>query len=421
MWLFNNPPRKLLKEKYGFEPTAEWLDHVQKVVRPLQQRRLRLVRLGRRPGDDQPPRRRRRPAEAQQQGARTTSRTASTPRRSAEEFKCGRPGAERPHGDRRRDRPGQGRRQAGHDRPSRRSRPAAASSPRSRRNRSKKTGLRSDVVTLYQGGQYHLYRFKQYTDVRLVFAPEQQIAFFGGDPDNFDYPRYDLDVCFFRVYENDKPAKIEHYLKWSKDGAKDDELVFVSGHPGPHRSAQHRGRLEYLRDIGYPVPAATAQSPGSAARRSTAAAATRTNARRRTCSSASPTAARPAIGGLAGLHDPAIMAKKKAEEKALRDAVAKNPELKDVADAWDTIAKRAEGPRRQHPQRYTLLEGGAGFNTQPVRHRPHAGPRRRGMRQAERGTAARVRRLGPGVARAAALLRSGRSTTTSRSPSSPTR
>src|SRR5205085_2963409 len=76
-----------------------------------------------------------------------------------------------------------------------------------------KTGLRSDVVTLYQGGQYHLYRFKKYTDVRLVFAPEQQIAFYGGDPDNFEYPRFDLDVCFFRVYENDKPAKIEHYLK----------------------------------------------------------------------------------------------------------------------------------------------------------------------------------------------------------------
>ncbi len=83
-----------------------------------------------------------------------------------------------------------------------------------------KTGLRSDVITLYQGGLYHLYRFKKYTDVRLVFAPEESIAFFGGDPDNFEYPRYDLDICFFRVYENDKPAKIEHYLKWSRPGPR---------------------------------------------------------------------------------------------------------------------------------------------------------------------------------------------------------
>ena len=95
-----------------------------------------------------------------------------------------------------------------------------------------KTGLRSDVVTLYQGGVYHLYRYKKYTDVRLVFAPEQQIAFFGGDPDNFEYPRFDLDICFFRVYEDGKPVQPKHYLKWSKAGAKDDELVFVSGHPG---------------------------------------------------------------------------------------------------------------------------------------------------------------------------------------------
>src|ERR1051325_6015961 len=78
-----------------------------------------------------------------------------------------------------------------------------------------KTGLRSDVVTLYQGGQFHLYCYKRYDDVRLVFAPEEQIAFYGGDPDNFEYPRYDLDVCIFRAYENGKPAKIEHFLKWN--------------------------------------------------------------------------------------------------------------------------------------------------------------------------------------------------------------
>ena len=94
------------------------------------------------------------------------------------------------------------------------------------------SGLRSDVVTLYQGGVYNLYRYKRYDDVRLVFAPEEQIAFYGGDPDNFEYPRYDLDICFFRAYENGQPAKIEHFLKWNTKGPSDGELTFVSGHPG---------------------------------------------------------------------------------------------------------------------------------------------------------------------------------------------
>src|SRR3954467_12940000 len=115
-----------------------------------------------------------------------------------------------------------------------------------------KTGLRSDVVTLYQGGAYHLYRFKKYTDVRLVFAPEQQIAFFGGDPDNFEFPRYDLDVCIFRVYENNQPAKIQHFLKWSKNGTKEGELTFVSGHPGSTSRQLTMAELEFIRDTQYP-------------------------------------------------------------------------------------------------------------------------------------------------------------------------
>src|SRR5215211_1119217 len=96
----------------------------------------------------------------------------------------------------------------------------------------KASGLRSDVVTLYQGGQYNLYRYKKYTDVRLVFAPEFEIAFFGGDPDNFEYPRYDLDMALFRVYENDKPIKSTSFFKWSTKGSSANELVFVPGHPG---------------------------------------------------------------------------------------------------------------------------------------------------------------------------------------------
>ena len=115
-----------------------------------------------------------------------------------------------------------------------------------------KTGLRSDVVTLFQGGEYHLYRYKKYTDVRLVFAPEVAIAFFGGDPDNFEYPRYDLDVCFFRAYENDKPVHPADYLKWSASGAKDGDLVFVSGHPGSTSRLNTMTHLQFFRDVAYP-------------------------------------------------------------------------------------------------------------------------------------------------------------------------
>src|SRR6185312_458244 len=115
-----------------------------------------------------------------------------------------------------------------------------------------KTGLRSDVVTLYQGGAYHLYQYKRYDDVRLVFAPEQQMAFFGGDPDNFEFPRYDLDICLFRVYENGAPAKIEHFLRFSTTGTKEGELIFVSGHPGRTDRQLTMAELAFMRDVQMP-------------------------------------------------------------------------------------------------------------------------------------------------------------------------
>jgi hypothetical protein len=225
----------------------------------------------------------------------------------------------------------------------------------------KQTGLRSNVITLYQGAQYHLYRFKRYTDVRLVFAPEQQIAFFGGDPDNFAYPRYDLDVCFFRVYEDGKPAKVPHYLKWSKSGPQDGELAFVSGHPGHTDRLNTQSDLEYLRDTGFPfllqrlnrmeVMLSIYSARGEEFER---------KAKDLLFGVANSRKAR--FWGLAGLQDPAVMAKKKAQEKSLRDAVGSTADLKDVADAWDVIAK-TQKVRKDNIKRYTMLEGGAGFNS----------------------------------------------------------
>ena len=223
-----------------------------------------------------------------------------------------------------------------------------------------KTGLRSDVVTLYQGGAYHLYRFKRYTDVRLVFAPEQQIAFFGGDPDNFEYPRYDLDICIFRVYENDQPAKVPHHLRWSKQGAAAGELTFVSGHPGRTDRLLTMAELQYLRDVQFPYTLErlkrlevllTAYSARS-----------EENARRAKDDLFGVQNSRKARdGGHAGLLDPVLIGRKADAEEALKRAAAARPELAGVAAAYAEIAS-AQQAIGAVALRYRLLEGSHGFS-----------------------------------------------------------
>lgn len=199
-----------------------------------------------------------------------------------------------------------------------------------------KTGLRSDVVTLYGGARYHLYRYKKYTDVRLVWAPESGIAFFGGDADNFEYPRYCLDVCIFRVYEDDKPAQIEHFLKPSAAGVRDGEVVFVSGNPGRTQRILTVAALKYQRDHYLPYVLDFLrrreilwQQFGLEGEEQT---------RRAEDDLLGIQNSRKALKGrLQGLQTPAFFAAKEREEEELLQRVAEDDKLKDKLAAWQTI------------------------------------------------------------------------------------
>ncbi len=199
--------------------------------------------------------------------------------------------------------------------------------------------IRCDVVTLYSGAMYNLYKYKKYDDIRLVFAPEFAIAFFGGDPDNFEYPRYDLDISFFRAYENGQPAQTANYLKWSPNGASNNDLIFVSGHPGRTGRLQTTDQLGYLRDYEYPLRLSSY---------------TRRVAALQKFSDDSPENAREAqsdifgiqnafkafTGYEAALKDQDLMAKKTADEKDLQQYLNSSPQRKqEYGDPWSAIAK----------------------------------------------------------------------------------
>src|SRR5262245_20236831 len=250
MWLFNNAPRKYLKEKYDFAATEQWLEHVQKSSVRFNSGGSGsfvsadgLVLTNHHVGADA----------LQKMGTKDKNyyRDGFHAKTRAEESKC--------------EAMELNVLMAIENVTDRVNKAVPAETPLDKaaalrravintieKEAKEKTKLQPQVVTLYQGGAYHLYLFKKYTDVRLVFAPEQAIAFFGGDPDNFEYPRYDLDICLFRVYEDDKPAKIKHHLKWAKGPLKENDLVFVSGHPGRTNRMNTVAELDYLRDVGYP-------------------------------------------------------------------------------------------------------------------------------------------------------------------------
>ena len=360
MWLFSNPPVRQVKEKHGFEMTPEWLEHLQKSS----------VRFGNGGSG----------SFASANGLILTNHHVgsgmieklSTPERdllkdgfyaktAEDELKC--PDLELNVLMSIED--VTGRVNAAIDpktSPDKASAKRRAVIAEIEKESDEKTGLRSDVVTLYQGGAYHLYRYHRYTDVRLVFAPDVKAAAFGGDADNFEFPRFCLDYCFFRAYENGKPAKTPHFLKWNPAGAAEDELVFTSGHPGRTNRLVTLAQLESMRDDSFPyrldqifrseamMRAWSDRDPENTRRAKGAITGTQ-NGRK------------ALVARLNGLLDPAFMARKEEDEKKLRDSFRRKDEWKGAAAAFSKIANTKESSEKLEA-RLRMFEGGDAFGTQ---------------------------------------------------------
>ena len=200
------------------------------------------------------------------------------------------------------------------------------------------SGLRSNVITLYGGGRYHLYQFKKYTDVRLVWSPESAIAFFGGDADNFEYPRYCLDACLFRVYENDEPAKIKHFLKWSEAGPAENELVFVSGNPGRTSRIFTTAALKHQRDVQMPYILDFIRRREVLLQQFSLGGAEKARIAKDGLFGIQ-NARKARMGMLQGLQDPATMAAKEKAEAELLAKIKSDPKLQKYVSAWDRVAE----------------------------------------------------------------------------------
>ncbi|MBS0660766.1 MAG: S46 family peptidase [Verrucomicrobia bacterium] len=359
MWLFTAPPREQLRERYQFEPSAEWLEHL----------RLSSIRFGNGASA----------SFVSEDGlvmtnhhvGRGTIQKLSTPERNLlqngflarqpkDEIPCPdlelnvlasiedvttRVNAAVPHGA---------------------DGVAAAAARRKviaeiEKESLEATKLRSDVIKLYQGGQYHLYRYKRYTEVKLVFAPESDLAKFGGDPDNFEYPRYSFDVAIFRVYENGQPVKLPHYLRWSKNGPAEGELTFVSGHPGRTNRLLTMAELAFLRDTAY--PAQSLRQKRDEVLLLSWAARSEENARRANNVLPGVQNGRKARdGGLAALYDPTFWAAKQRAETEFRQQLETTPEkFAEARQAFERIATAQKTITELAP-RFRLLEQAGGFS-----------------------------------------------------------
>jgi hypothetical protein len=337
MWTFDNPPVKLLKSKYGFTPTQEWLDHL----------RLSSVRLN--DGGSG--------SFVSANGLLLTNHHVARgqlQKNSTAEHDYVRDGfyADTPDKEMKSPDLEVNILVAMHDVTARVQGAATGITDEAKALKAReaetaaiekeskdKTGLRSDVVPLYEGGEYWLYQYKAYTDVRLVFAPEQQAAFFGGDPDNFTYPRYDLDMALFRVYDKDgKPLHTENFLKWNPKGAAPGELIFISGHPGSTERQDTMAELLAERDVRGPAVieyinrriASAEEFAAQGPEQARLVGSTIFNYQN---------SLKVYVGRADALADKAIVAKKQVEEDDFRKKVAANPEWqKEFGGAWDLIA-----------------------------------------------------------------------------------
>jgi len=336
MWTFDNPPLKQLQERYGFSPTPAWLDHVRlasvrfndggsgSFVSPrglvLTNHHVAMTQLQKVSSD-----------------THDYVKDGFYARTPAEELKC--PDLElnvlvsladvtkRVQGA---VSPGMSESEALKAR--------KAEMAKIERESTEKTGLRSDVITFYQGGEYWLYRYKKYTDVRLVFAPERQAAFFGGDPDNFTYPRYDLDFALFRAYEKGRAVESTNYLKWNTRGASDGELVFVSGNPGSTSRLDTVAQIETQRDYSL---ALTLQAYRRRLKAANDYAAQGSEQARQAIQQAFrvSNSLKAVTGMYQGLRDASVMAKVQKDEDAFRALVRSKPEWqKAYGGAWEAIA-----------------------------------------------------------------------------------
>ncbi len=354
MWLFTAPPVKQLEEKYEFEPTSEWLEHIQKSCVRMGQdgsgsfvSSNGLLMTSHRVGSDQ--------LEKLGTSQRDLLETGFYARTKEEELKC--PDFEVQALWSVADVTGFVLRGVKADmKPSDKYYVTRARMAIVAKRAEKATGLHCEVMPLQYGSRYYLYRYRRYTDVRLVMAPERAVAQFGGNPSSFEFPRFSFDVCFFRVYENGEPLQTEHRLPWSESGAADLELVFVAGHPGKSERLLTVGHLKHLRDFEYPLMLDYLRRRVSQLQDFSARSAEHARIARGELTDFQ-TARMSKTGTLAGLHDPEFFRHRVKKQMALRQSVkddAKHERL--WGEAWNQIASANRTDRRQFP-RFMALEG----------------------------------------------------------------